>query len=309
MNSFVSPPLLQPGDRVAIVAPGRKLKQEIVDNAAQILRAWGLEVLYATNLLNETHSYLSGTDAERLDDLQYVLDSKDIKCVVCARGGYGSTRIVDSLKLDAFTKSPKWLVGFSDITALHLRLLRAGVQSIHGTMPVLFSRPDSISSVDSLRKLLFEGRCEIHASHSNDNHVGHSRGVVVGGNISLLVESLGTDTELDTTDRILFIEEVDEYAYRLDRMVNQLKRAGKFDNVRGLIIGHMTDIKSGDVPFGESVVNIIQRAIGEANYPVCYNFPSGHENPNLAWVQGGQADLHVSTSGSALVFTPFTENI
>jgi muramoyltetrapeptide carboxypeptidase len=299
---MVQPQALRSGDTVSIIAPGRKLDEEIVTTAVAMLKSWGLNVITGSNLFSTKHSYLSGTDAERLADLQHALDDSSVQAIICARGGYGTTRILDQLNFTGFLKNPKWICGFSDVTALHLKLQSLNVQSIHSTMPVLFSTKDSGGSVESLRNLLFGNSSVITGEAASQNKLGDCSGELVGGNLSLLTDSLGTSSEVQTENRILILEEVDEYAYRLDRMLVQLKRAGKLKNLSGLVIGHMTNIKEGELPFGESFSEIILNHVCEYAYPVAFNFPIGHENPNLAWIQGAKGQLSVTDKKSILSF-------
>jgi muramoyltetrapeptide carboxypeptidase len=308
VENFISPPLLSQGDRIAIVAPARKVDRSLIDRSVEILQEWGLQVVISENLFSSRHTYLSGTDEERLHDLQGAINDPTIKAVLCGRGGYGSSRIIDRLDLSAILDNPKWLVGFSDITSLHMRFLSERLLCVHATMPVLFSRPESMVSVESLRKLLFNGVSSLSAQPINENRLGESQGIVVGGNLSLITDSLGTGTEISTNNRILIIEEVDEYYYKIDRMMTQLKRAGKLSNLRGLVVGHMTDIKNGELTFAGSVEEIILNAVSDYNYPVAFKFPTGHENPNLAWPQGGTATLSVSNNGALLKFLPLRSN-
>lgn len=299
---MIQPLFLKSGDTVAIVAPGRKLDQASVNAAVAVMRSWELNVVLGKNLFSTRHSYLSGTDEERLHDLQTALDDSSIKAIICARGGYGTTRILDQLDFIAFTKNPKWICGFSDITALHLKLQSLGIQSIHSTMPVLFTKEESTVSVESLHSLLFGKALALTAIPSLHNIPGHVTGEVIGGNLSLIVDALGTACEINTENKILILEEVDEYVYRLDRMLVHLKRAGKLKNLAALVIGHMTDIKESELPFGETVQQLITHHIREYNYPVAFNFPTGHENPNLSWIQGASAKLDVTSENSVLRF-------
>jgi len=299
---MIQPPALQKNDIVGIVAPGRKLDADTVNASLSIIKSWGVNVRAGKNLFSSTHSYLSGLDAERLEDLQNMLDDRSVKAIICARGGYGTTRILDQLDFTSFLKKPKWICGFSDITALHLKLQALGVQSIHGTMPVLFSKPESVTSVESLRKALFSVADTLEASAHSKNKIGNAEGTLVGGNLSLLVDSLGTSSEVSTKNKILVIEEVDEFLYKVDRMLAQLKRAGKLEPLAGLIVGHMTDMKETELPFGEQVEGIILNQVKEFGYPVGFGFPVGHENPNLSWVQGGAGTLKVTREKSTLVF-------
>jgi muramoyltetrapeptide carboxypeptidase len=296
------PPSLRPGNKIGIVAPSRKIELAEIEAAVNIFRTWGMEPVLSLNLLSRAHSYLAGTDSERLADLQQMINDPGIHAIICARGGYGSTRILEQLTCAPLISNPKWLVGFSDITALHLKLLANGIASIHGTMPILFSKTESASSIESLQRVLVHGICEIQTHSSSVNRPGETQGEVVGGNLSLIVDSLGTSTEIDTHGRILIIEEVDEYLYKVDRMMTQLKRARKFEHLKGLIVGHMSDIKDSALSFGEKIEEIILNAISEKNIPVAFNFPTGHENPNLAWIQGGYALFKVDNNGVSLSF-------
>lgn len=297
---MVEPRLLKAGDTIAIVAPGRKIEAEHVEFARHLLQSWGLHVIVAKNFFNESHSYLAGSDDERAEDLQLVLDDTNVKGIICARGGYGTTRIVDRLDFSGFLRQPKWIVGFSDITALHLKLLKLGVKSIHATMPILFSKADAKASIDSLRATLFKGSTRLEAAPSPFNRLGTGTGIVMGGNLSLVVDSLGTPTEPDFANKILIIEEVDEYRYKMDRMLTQLKRAEKLSTLSGLVVGHLTSMHETDPNFAKHLEEIILNAVRGYNYPVAFGFPVGHENPNLAWVNGSLAMIEVTESQSVL---------
>lgn len=293
---MIKPGRLRPGDTISVVAPARKVDKGQIEAAMQIFESWGLRVVTGDNLFSSSHSYLSGSDEERLSDLQKAINDPDVKAIISARGGYGSGRIIDKLDFSAIKQHPKWVIGFSDITAVHLRLLREGLMSVHGTMPILFSKPESKDSIESLRQLLLDERSSVSFNVTPHNRIGKSTGRLVGGNLSLIVDSMGTATEPDTEGNILVIEEIDEYYYRVDRMLNHLKRAGKLEKLSGLIIGHMTDIKESELPFNESIEQIVLRVVKDYNYPVAFNFPSGHENPNLAWIHGEYYELNVDSS-------------
>jgi len=299
---MIKPPPVQYGDTVAIVAPARKIATEDLTSAAEKLRSWGLNVVLAKNINSQKHSYLAGADFERLEDFQRAINDPNIKAVICARGGYGSTRIIDQLDFTALMQYPKWVVGFSDITAVHLALLHYGIQSIHGTMPVLFSKPDAEESLLSLQRALFGFDITLSAKENMHNKVGKGSGEVVGGNLSLIVDSLGTSSEPNLRGKILIVEEIDEYFYKIDRMFMQLKRAGKFFDLAGLIVGHFTDIKDTVLPFGERLEDIVLRIVEDDHFPVAFNFPTGHENPNLAWYHGGRGTFEVTSSTASLKF-------
>jgi muramoyltetrapeptide carboxypeptidase len=300
--AILLPPSLKPGCRVALVALSRKTSEEHIRDAHRVLTAWGLTVVPGKHLLSPAHAYLAGSDDERLADLQDALDDPTIDAILCARGGYGSGRIIDRANYTSLQQRPKWIVGFSDVTALQLKLLSLGVASVHATMPVLFGNPASAPSLESLRNVLFGKPDVITTMASPANRSGRAEGILVGGNLSLLVDSLGTTSEVDTDGKILMIEEIGELVYRVDRMVNQLKRANKFAKLAGLVIGYMTDITEDSRAFEETPEQIILNHTQEYNYPIAFRFPSGHENPNFAWVQGGRVLLEVN--GELGVVTP-----
>jgi muramoyltetrapeptide carboxypeptidase len=297
---MITPPFLKPGDKIGIVAPGRKISVEEVGAALTIIRGWGVNVNCSPNLFSKAHGYLAGSDHERISDIQQFVNDPDIKAIICARGGYGTTRILDDIDLSPLLKNPKWIVGFSDVTALHLRLSKLGISSIHATMPIFFPRPASGQSVESLWATLKGDKPGIFASPDKMNNYGEAIGQVIGGNLSLIVDAIGTSNDPDTAGKILVLEEIDEYTYKVDRMLMHLKRSGKFDNLAGLVIGHMTDIKEPELPFGQSIKDIILEKISGRTYPVAFNFPIGHENPNLAWIHGSVMTLNVTVHGSQL---------
>ncbi|MFZ2906926.1 MAG: LD-carboxypeptidase [Cyclobacteriaceae bacterium] len=302
-RNMIRPPSLQKNDTIGIIAPGKKIEPGTVEEASRIIESWGLRVQISKNIFSTKHSYMAGTDDERLEDLQTMLDNPSVNAILCARGGYGLTRIIDRLDFNGFLKKPKWIGGFSDVTALHLKLQSLGVCSIHGTMPILFSKSESTSSVESLRKILQEGILpSISAVFDTANKMGEASGSVVGGNLSLITDSLATPSEIDTKNKILIIEEIDEYFYKIDRMMVQLKRANKLTNLAGLVVGYMSELKETELPFGESAKEIILNHVKEFRYPVAFGFPTGHENPNLAWVEGSRATLKVTPENSQLTF-------
>lgn len=299
---MIRPAFIRSGDTVCILAPGRKPDPNTIHTATSIIENWGLKVKFGKNIFSENHSYLSGTDPERLSDLQEALDDSSVNAIICARGGYGTTRILDQVDFTLFSKNPKWICGFSDVTALHLKLQSLNIQSIHGTMPVQFSNTTFSDSAESLRRSLFGERVSLKAGSFYHNRQGETTGEIIGGNLSLLAESLGTTSELQTDHKILVLEEIGEYIYRFDRMLVQLKRAGKLHKLAGLVIGHLTDMHEDKLPFGESVEQIIRYHTKEFAYPIAFNFPTGHDNPNIAWIEGAEARLTVTGSGAELNF-------
>lgn len=298
---MISPPFLRLGDKVAIVAPAKKLSVPELDAAVAVAKSWGLQVVTGQHVHTDDHRYLSATDERRLNDLQRAIDDPDVRAILCVRGGYGSTRIIDQVDFTQLRESPKWLVGFSDITALLLSVCNFGVMSIHGTMPVQFGKESWKASTENLRKTLFEGMTGMSAPPHAANREGSARGKLVGGNLSIIADSLGTVSEIVTRDCILMLEEIDEDLYRLDRMLTHLKRTGKFDNVAGVAIGHTTDLRDTS-DFQESFESMILDKVGNSSYPVAWGLPFGHENPNQAWVVGQEARMVVNKGGT--IITP-----
>jgi muramoyltetrapeptide carboxypeptidase len=299
---MIYPPRLKAGDKVGIVAPARKISSGQLKAAVETFQRWGLKPVLSKNIFSSKHSYLAGTDDERREDFQMMIDDAEVRAVFCARGGYGSTRIIEDIDFSSFKKSPKWIVGFSDVTAIHLRLASMGVASLHGTMPIFFDQPEAQESVESIRKMLFNGNGEVAFNPEQYNRRGNATGQVVGGNLSLIMDALTTPSDPDTKNKILIIEEVDEYFYKLDRMFTQLRRSGKLKDLAGLVIGHMTEIKNSDLAFGETAAEIVLHAVRDYAYPVAFSFPSGHRNPNLAWIHGAPAVLDVSLNNVSLSY-------
>jgi muramoyltetrapeptide carboxypeptidase len=297
---LIQPPYLKEKDKVVIIATAKKFSPEQLNTAITTLEAWGLNVVLGKNLFKTYHQF-AGTDKERLKDLQSALDNKDIKAIFCARGGYGTSRIIDQVDLKLFKKFPKWLAGFSDVTVLHAHLQRHGFQSIHSTMPILFSK-DKKSSILSLKNALFGE--ELNYSFKGDklNRAGSAKGIILGGNLSILNTIISTASDIDTKGKILLIEDIDEHLYHIDRMIIHLKRAGKLKKLAGLVVGHMTGMKDNDIPFGKNVKEIILDAVKEYKFPVSFNFPSGHEPENLALKFGGKINLVVGKDKSSVEF-------
>lgn len=297
---MITPSLLNPGDKIGIVATGRKVSSQDVAAAVEIFKSWGYQPVKAEHLHSTSHNYMAGTDEERIVDFQTMINDPEIKAIACARGGYGTTRIIDAIDFSNLKRNPKWIIGFSDVTAIHLRLLKEGIRSIHGTMPLLFGNPASRPSVESLRLSLTGTPDTIVAPANINNQKGIVTGTVVGGNLSLIADAIGTSTEPHMTGKILIMEEVDEYTYKVDRMLTQLKRAGKLDHLAGIVVGYMTDIKELELPFNETIEQVVLNKIKSPDLPVAFNFPIGHENPNYAWIHGSQMTLEVRLDGATL---------
>lgn len=286
-----------------MVVPARKVDAELLRKGVKVIESWGLKIKMGRHCFSADNHYLAASDEARMADFQSMLDDDKVQVIFCARGGYGTTRIVDQLNFEKFLQKPKWIIGFSDITALHLKLHQLGAESIHGCMPVQFSKPEYDDSVEDLRKILFqERRISITAQVHECNRIGEATGQVIGGNLSLIADSMGTPTAPDTNGKILVIEEVDEYYYKIDRMMIQLKRAGKLSQLAGLVVGHMTDILDTELPFNQEVEELILDKVREYGYPVAFHFPMGHEAPNFAWIHSAKATLTVSMQESVLSF-------
>ena len=286
------PPYLKKGDKVAIVCPAKYLPKPI-DFAIAKLKEWGLEVLIGDSV-SAIHHQFAGDDTLRSNDLQKYLDDPEVKAIIAGRGGYGTIRIIDMLDFTAFKANPKWIVGFSDITVLICHLLaKLNTQSIHGQMPYTFddATPESL---ESLRKVLFgEPTIYTYESHSK-NRTGEAEGILIGGNLTLLTMLEGSDSAPDYTDKILFIEDVGEHEYSIDRMMRMLKRSGRLANLKGLVIGALNEIEPEKIPFGQTPEEIISDIVKEYNYPVCFDFPTGHISDNRAMVIGAVIRLNVS---------------
>lgn len=297
---MIQPPALKQDDIVGIIAPARKIDSMLIDTAKAMLESWGLKVEIGQHLFTHDHSYFSANDDRRLHDFQTFLNADRIGAIICARGGYGSTRIIDRLDFSKFLLQPKWITGYSDITALHLKLQSIQIQSMHSTVPALFTKPGADLSVAYLKNMLFGERPSVQVKADKQNRLGMVEGRLTGGNLSLLVDSLGTSSEIDTDGKILIIEDVGEHYYRLDRMIVQLKRSNKLKNLSGLVVGYFTDIKEPALPFNESVKDIILNHTKEYNFPIAFNFPIGHEEPNLPFVEGAHATLIVNEQEAIL---------
>lgn len=296
--NLIQPPFLKPGDKIAIVASARKITLQELQPAIDTFKSWGLEVVLSKKLFGSDHQF-SGTDAERAADLQSALDDDSVKAIISARGGYGTMRIVDQIDFTKFKQHPKWIIGYSDITVLHSHIHNFGIETLHATMPINFSV--NAEAVDTMHKVLFGEKINYQMEKHPLNKAGVAEAQVVGGNLSLLYALTGSASSIHTKGKILFIEDLDEYLYHVDRMMVSLKRYGKLSDLAGLIVGGMTDMKDNQIPFGKTAEEIILDAVKEYNYPVCFNFPAGHIDRNLALVLGKKMKLTVDMNGASLV--------
>jgi muramoyltetrapeptide carboxypeptidase len=293
------PAYLKKGDTVAIIATARKISEEEIKPAIAFLESYELNVICGAHLY-KTDNQFAGTDEQRAFDLQWALDNKEIKAIIIARGGYGTVRLFEHIDFTEFKKHPKWLVGYSDVTVLHSAIHQLGIASLHATMPLNFFK--NKEATKSLVEALFGTHEQIELEAHFFNKTGKATSELVGGNLSLLFTLSGTPYDIDTTNKILFIEDLDEYLYHIDRMMMQLKLSGKLKHLAGLVIGGMTDMKDNAIPFGKTEEDIIIDAVREYNYPVCFDFPAGHIDRNLALYFGRTVELNVQSKNVSLKF-------
>lgn len=278
------PPYLAPGDTIGIVCPAGYMTLEKAQTCINTLESWGYTLKIGKTLGSASTNYFSGTDEERLDDLQTMMDDRAVKAILCARGGYGIGRIIDKVNFKKFKKHPKWIIGFSDVTVFHSHIYsNYGIASMHAPMASAFNDGGYMNEfIQSFKNTLVGKKnkyaCKIHEF----NRGGKAVGELVGGNLSLLAHLIGTDSDIKTKGRILFLEDVGEYLYNLDRMLYQLKRNGKLERLAGLVIGGFTDSKDTERGFGKTAYEIIRDVVEEYDYPVCFGFPVSHEKENYA---------------------------
>lgn len=294
------PTYLKAGDTVGILATARKVAEEPLGPAIKLLKSWGLNVVIGKTVGLDDNQ-LAGQDWQRATDLQQMLDNPSIKAVWCAKGGYGTVRIIDRIDFTKFRKKPKWIIGFSDATVLHSHINKMGIATVHGIVGISVSGATP-EAIESFRKSLFGGRLEYRISPHAYNKNGKAYGEIMGGNLSVLYSIMGSPSEADYKGKIIFIEDLDEYLYHIDRMMMNLKRNGYFKNVKGIIIGGMTKMRDNDIPWGHDALQIVQDIVKEYNIPVCYNFPAGHIKDNRALIFGANATLEVTASGTKLTF-------
>lgn len=294
---MIQPKALQKGDTVGLVALACKVDFDLIKPAIEVIEnIWGLNVVLGTSLTSKYHQF-AGTDEIRANDFQLMLDDPNIKAIISARGGYGSSRLLDKIDFTNFIQNPKWITGFSDITAVLCHIHTLGIESIHSTMLKLFMQDGGEFALETLRKTLFGESLAYHIPAHSLNRKGIAKGQLVGGNLAILTHIIGSNSDIDTAGKILFLEDVGEYLYSIDRMMIQLKRAGKLQSLAGLIVGHFSDLEDNEVQFGKNANEIIQDAVAEYNFPVCYGFPVGHEPENWALPCGREVSLSVEENG------------
>ena len=289
-----TPPYLQKGDTIGITCPAGYMQKQKATACIHTLQRWGYEVMVGKTLGSGSRNYFSGTDEERRDEFQAMLDDPTIKAILCGRGGYGVGRIIDQLDFTRFKKNPKWIIGFSDITVLHAHLIsRLGIASLHAPMASAFNHGNN-KYIKAFKDAIAGAKADYSCKGHSFNRPGTATATLVGGNLSLLAHLCGTGSDIATRGRILFIEDIGEYTYNIDRMLYQLKRSGKLDKLAGLIVGGFTDMKDTERPFGKTVYEVIREIVAPYTYPVCYGFPVSHGKENLALKVGISCTLKVT---------------
>ena len=304
-SELIRPPYLKAGDTVAIVAPSGILKnrEREVQQAVDLLKSWGLHALVGKHVYSKA-DHFAGTDAERCEDLQNAMDDSNISAIWCARGGYGTVRILDQLNYIKFKEHPKWIIGYSDITALHNQVHNEGFQSLHAIMCVSLTQDLSEieSSVETFKWALLGKPSNYDLAYSPYNRMGEASGQLVGGNLTILHTMLGSKESIDTSGKILFIEEIGEYKYHIDRMLQSMKRAGYFENCKGLLVGDMSKMRKNTTLWGTSVEQLIIDALSEYDFPIAFGMPAGHEKDNRALVLGRAVNLNVQKDKTLISF-------
>jgi muramoyltetrapeptide carboxypeptidase len=293
-------PFLSPGDTVGICAPAKAIDEALVNESVAFLESNGFKVVVTPNCTGR-HNYFSGTVTERLSDFQLLLDDPDVKAIWCARGGYGTVQIMDLLNWASFIRSPKWILGFSDVTFIHGKLNQLGYPSIHCTMPLNIPSNSNVAK-STLLDSIQGNRYDIRTDTDPNNRTGSTEAEIVGGNLSILQALVGTDDQPDFDCKILYIEDLCEHLYAIDRIMHTLRKSGALSNITGLIVGGMTDIKDTDPGFGFDIEALILEHFSYRKIPIAFNFPAGHIDDNRAIVFGRKARFEVSEEAVCLSF-------
>jgi len=298
---MIRPPYLQSGDTIAIVSTARKISSEELQPFLKLIKKWNLNVVLGETIDAEDHQY-AGNDDLRRKDFQNALNNPEINAIWCARGGYGTVRIIDDLNFSEFKKDPKWIIGYSDVTVLHSHIHNLGVETLHANMAMEMDIKTA-ETRNSPFEVLFGKDYEIsYTSNHAFNKIGKVRGALVGGNLSILYSLIGSHSHINTEGKILFIEDLDEMLYHVDRMTQNLKRSGMLSNIKGLIVGGMNDMNDNTIPFGKSAEETIQEIVSEYNFPVCFGFPAGHIKDNQALIIGREVEFVVTKKEVTLSF-------
>ena len=286
------------GDKIGIISTARKISLEELNTSIEILESWGLKVVLGQFLFEEDNQF-AGTVEQRTVDLQNMIDDDSIRAILCARGGYGTVQIIDNIDFSNLIKTPKWIIGYSDVTVLHSHVNRLRVATLHATMPINFSKSTQ-KSLKSFQQAVFKMQNNIELQSHRFNRLGKVEAEIVGGNLSILYSLLGSKSDVNTAGKILFIEDLDEYLYHIDRIMINMKRNGKFQELKGMIIGEMRDMNDNDISFGKTVEEIILTHISGYTFPICFGFPSGHLDDNRAIILGVSSVLDISENGVSL---------
>ena len=297
---MIQPSKLVPGSTIGILCPAGAIPMEKVTICAQVLATWGYQVRIGKTVGTQ-FGHFAASDLDRQNELQSMMDDPEIHAILCARGGYGLSRIVSQLDFTKIKAHPKWVIGFSDITILHAALQKHGIQSIHGPMSAGFGKGDAgLPYIMALKQMLEGAALPVEAKAHPANRLGHSEGILVGGNLCLMTHLIGGENQLDTKGKILCIEDVGEYYYNVDRMLIQCKNAGLLDGLAGLVVGGFTEMKDDATAFGETVIEIIQRITKGATYPICFDFPISHDLNNMPVQLGATYQLAVIENAAVL---------
>lgn len=299
-TKVIMPDYLKKGDTVGILATARKIDLATLQPGIKLLESWGLNVVIGKTIGKEQNQ-LAGPDWQRATDFQEMLDNPNIKAIWAAKGGYGTVRIVDRINFDNFKKKPKWVIGFSDVTVMHSHINNMNIGTMHAIMAIS-AKSASPEAIESFRKALFGEKLEYHIPRHAFNKNGKATGELVGGNLSVLYSIQGSESEVDMHGKILFLEDLDEYLYHIDRMMMNLKRNGSLKGLKGIIIGGMTSMNDNDIPWGHNSLEIIQDIVKDLNIPVAYNFPAGHIKDNRTIILGKNVTFEVNDSETVLKF-------
>lgn len=298
--SHTVPPFLEEGDRITIVAPARSIQRKVIDEATDFLRGRGFEVTFGKNLFKIADQF-AGSDRQRAADINDAIHDAECRMILCARGGYGAARLIEHIDWEGLRTDPKWIVGYSDVTALHATVFnRLEMESIHGSMPINFKN-NTIEALDDLCALCGGESRDVSFEPYPLDRAGEGEGPMVGGNLSVLYSLLGSESQIDTRGKILFLEDLDEYLYHVDRMMLALDRAGMLRGLSGLVVGGMTDMNDNIVPFGATAEEIIAERVAKYDFPVAYGFPSGHIDDNRPWRHGQKKRLTVKNGRPSLL--------